>query len=230
MGRSSRLFEIIQILRHAKRPLAAHAIADALEVSRRTIYRDIVALQAMRVPIEGEAGVGYVMDDGFNLPPLMFTDDEVEAIVVGLSLIGRTGDADLLQAASRVSRKIADVLPGEGGMRIDGTPLHVSRWNAIPPSAADYREIRQAIREERRLRLRYRDGAGRCTQRTIRPIALVYYVDNILLAAWCELRRDFRHFRADRIEACAPTDSFFAGDGARLRVEWHARHEPFSAP
>lgn len=228
MGRSSRLFEIIQILRRATTPVPAHAIAGALEASKRTIYRDIVTLQAMRVPIEGEAGVGYVMRAGFDLPPLMFTADEVEAIVVGLSLLGRTGDADLLAAASRVSRKIADVLPDAADSRIDGSPLHVSHWNEIPPAVVEYRVMRQAIREERKLHLHYQDAEARHTERTVRPIALVYYVDNVMLAAWCELREDFRHFRVDRMTACHPTDSVFKGESDLLREKWRARHELFS--
>jgi predicted DNA-binding transcriptional regulator YafY len=229
MGRSSRLFEIIQILRRAATPIPARTVAEALEVSKRTVYRDIVTLQAMRVPIEGEAGVGYVMRAGFDLPPLMFTADEVEAIVVGLSLLGRTGDADLQAAASRVTRKIADVLPDAADSRIEGSPLHVSHWNAIPPAAVEYRVMRQAIREERKLHLRYQDAEARNTERTVRPIALVYYVDHVILAAWCELREDFRHFRADRMNSCRPADSLFKGESERLRAEWRAQHELFSA-
>lgn len=228
MGRSSRLFEIIQILKRAKAPITACAIAEALEVSKRTIYRDVVALQAMRLPIDGEAGIGYVLRAGFELPPLMFTPDEVEAIVVGLSLLGRTGDTDLLAAATRVSRKIAAVLPDTASSRIDGSALHVSHWNEIPPSGVEYRVMRQAIREERSLHLHYQDAEARCTERTIRPIALVYYVDNVILAAWCELRRDFRHFRADRIITCHSIDSVFKGESELLRAEWRAKHELFS--
>lgn len=229
MSRSSRLFEIIQILRRARAPIPARAIADALEVSIRTIYRDVVTLQAMRVPIAGEAGIGYVMQEGFDLPPLMFTAEEVEAIVVGLSLIGRTGDADLQAAASRVGRKIADVLPATADGRLEGSPLHVSHWNEVPPAVVEYRVMRQAIREERKLHLTYEDAEARSTERTVRPIALVYYVDNVLLAAWCELREDFRHFRADRISACRPTGGRFEGEGERLRAQWRARHELFGA-
>ncbi|WP_241560581.1 helix-turn-helix transcriptional regulator [Paenirhodobacter populi] len=223
------MFEIIQILRRATAPVTARAIADALEVSRRTIYRDVITLQAMRVPIEGEAGVGYIMRAGFDLPPLMFTADEVEAIVVGLSLLGRTGDADLLAAASRVSRKIADVLPDAADSRIDGSTLHVSQWNEIPAAMVEYRVIRQAIREERKLCLQYQDAGAQSTERTVRPIALVYYVDSVLLAAWCELREDFRHFRVDRMIACQPTDSVFRGESERLREKWRAQHELFPA-
>lgn len=228
MGRSSRLFEIIQLLRHASAPVSARAIANTLEVSKRTVYRDIVTLQAMHVPIAGEAGVGYVMQAGYDLPPLMFTAEEVEAIVVGLSLIGRTRDADLQAAASRVSRKIADVLPDAADSRIDGSPLHVSHWNAIPPSVVEYRVMRQAIREEQKLHLHYQDAEARSTERTIRPLALVYYVDSVVLAAWCELREDFRHFRADRMTACRMTETSFRGESGLLREKWRARHELFS--
>jgi predicted DNA-binding transcriptional regulator YafY len=222
MRRASRLFEIIQLLRCARAPTAAHAIATALEVNKRTIYRDIAALQSMRVPIEGEAGVGYVMRAGFDLPPLMFTADEIEAIAVGLSLLGRTGDAGLQAAASGVTSKLADVLPGRPG-RIEELPLHVSQWSAIPPSGADCRTIREAIRDERKLRLHYCDAGDRETARTVCPIALVYYVDSVLLAAWCELRGDYRHFRIDRLKACARTNVLFPGEGRRLRAEWPSR-------
>jgi predicted DNA-binding transcriptional regulator YafY len=222
MGRSTRLFEIIQILRGAKSPIPARAIADALEVTKRTVYRDIVTLQAMRIPVEGAAGVGYVMRSGFDLPPLMFTADEIEAIVVGLSLLGRTGDAGLQAAASHVVRKIVEVLPDATDNGFDGSPLHVSRWNAVPPSEIDHRAIRRAIREEQKLQLRYQDATARSTERTVRPIALVYYVDSIVLAAWCELREDFRHFRLDRMEACLPTPDRFTREGERLRTAWRA--------
>lgn len=125
------------MLQHATGPLAAHTIANALEVSMRTIYRDITTLQAMGVPIDGGAGVGYVMQAVVDLPPVIFTADEVEAIVVGLSLIGRTGDAALWAAAVRVSRKIAGVIPNTNGCSVERLPLLVSHWNAIPPPAVE---------------------------------------------------------------------------------------------
>lgn len=227
--RSNRLFEIIQILRSASAPVPARALADLLEVAKRTIYRDIVTLQATGVPIDGAAGVGYIMRAGYNLPPLMFTADEIEAVVVGLSLLGRTGDVGLQAAATRVSRKIADVLPDRSGSLLETPPLLVSRWNAVPSSEVDYRLMRAAIREEQKLRLQYRDAEARETERTIRPFALVYYVDSVILAAWCELRDDFRHFRVDRISRCTPADGLFKGKGRRLRAEWRSRNELFSA-
>lgn len=229
MGRSSRLFEIIQILRRATSPVPARSIAVTLEVSQRTVYRDILTLQAMSVPIEGEAGVGYVLEAGFDLPPLTFTAEEVEAIVVGLSLIGRTGDAGLLEAAARVSRKLSAVLPPTTENSLEASPLHVSRWNAIPPARIAYRRLRQAIREERKLRLSYENEAAQRSERTVWPIALVYYVDTIILAGWCELRQDFRHFRVDRITSCELAEGSFKGSRDRLRAEWLARQNLFTA-
>lgn len=228
MGRSSRLLDIIQILRRASSPMPARCIAATLEVSQRTIYRDILALQAMSVPIAGEAGIGYVLGAGYDLPPLKFTPEEVEAIAVGLSLIGRTGDSDLSVAAARVNRKISSVMQPAMEASVGTSPLHVSRWNAIPPSRVAYRLLRRAIREERKLKLSYEDAVANASERTVWPLALVYYVDTVVLAAWCELRQDFRHFRVDRIASCDVTAVAFKGSSEKLRAEWLARRKLFS--
>ena len=225
--RSHRLFEIIQALRLAEKPLTARALAELVEVTPRTIYRDIVTLQATGVPIEGAAGLGYVMRSGYNLPPLMFSAEEIEAIAVGLSLIGRTADTDLLAAAAKVATKIRTVLPVEGTSPLVSPALLVSHWNEVPVTGGDYRLLRQTIREERKLSLHYADEQGRKSERIVLPVALVYYVDNALLAAWCELRGAFRHFRVDRIEACRPLDATFIGKGTGLRETWQATHQPF---
>jgi len=219
MGRSDRLFEVIQVLRGARKPLTAEALAERLEVNKRTIYRDIAALQGMRIPIAGEAGIGYVMRRGFDLPPLMFDADEVEAIVVGLALLQRTGDRGLQASATGVGAKIAEVLPPAIGCGVDRGALQVSKWGA-PSPAIDMKAIRQAIREERKLRLGYRDAQERATRRTVKPIAIVYYIQSTVLAAWCELRGDFRHFRIDRIAACKALPERFPGQGAGLRKAW----------
>jgi predicted DNA-binding transcriptional regulator YafY len=212
---------VIQVLRSTRKPLTAQAIAERLEVNKRTIYRDIAALQAMRIPIDGEAGIGYVMRRGFDLPPLMFDADEVEAIVVGLAMLRRTGDAGLQSAAANVGAKIALVLPQESGRAIDHRTLHVSTWGASAPGI-DMRALRRAIREERKLRLGYLDAANQPTQRIVKPIAIVYYVEVAVLAAWCELRGDFRHFRVDRIAALKAMAERFTGEGTALRRTWEA--------
>lgn len=217
MPRSTRLFEIIQCLRRADGPLTAQNIADALEVNKRTIYRDMAALQAMRLPIEGEAGIGYVMRSGFDLPPLMFTQDELEAIIVGLALLGRTGDLGLERSASQAVAKISEVLP-EDVQHV--APLRVSRWSAIPTSKIEARELRRFIRQEVELGISYVDLENRRTSRVIKPLALIYYIDAVLLAAWCDLRQAFRHFRIDRIEDCAPTGRDFRGLSDDLVKRW----------
>ncbi len=222
MPRSTRLFEIIQLLRRANAPMTAQQISHELEVTKRTIYRDMAALQAMRLPIEGEAGVGYVMRAGFDLPPLMFTQDEVEAIAVGFALLGRIGDPGLEHSASSVTAKISDVLPQRLERR---APLHVSKWNAIPTPVIDARTLRHLIREAAELKITYLDLQDRRTEREIKPLALVYYIDAVLLVAWCELRQSFRHFRIDRIEQCKPTDVHFSELSDELIEEWERSHD-----
>jgi predicted DNA-binding transcriptional regulator YafY len=213
MRRTDRLFEIIQILRSESGVVTAGDIAARLEVSVRTIYRDIQTLQGMRTPIEGEAGVGYLMRQGYDLPALNFTVEEIEAIVVGLSLVAQTGDRGLQRAAQQVSRKI-DALHGSL------QALQVSERGALVPEAVDPEVIRSAIREERVLDIRYRDEKGSDSDRRIRPLAIIYYVHAMLLVSWCELREDFRHFRLDRMLACSETDSWFKGQGELLREQW----------
>ncbi len=178
----------------------------------------------MRVPIEGEAGIGYVLRPGYDLPPLMFTAEEVEAIVVGLALLGRTGDKGLETAAESVTRKIADVLPDPIGKAIDDAPLFASNWHAIPDAGIDLELVRRAIRHEEMLQIVYEDLSGIRTVRDVKPVALVYYVESVVLAAWCGLRGDFRHFRLDRIAECVTLGNRFANEGATLLRRWRELH------
>lgn len=164
----------------------------------------------MRTPIEGEAGVGYVLRKGYDLPPLNFDERELEAIVVGLSLLSRTGDTELQTATRRVLSKIDTSWAGTGTLR-------VSDWGIQSKRQGDFDQLRQAIREEREIRIRYRDGDGKETDRTILPIAITCYIEVIVLSARCWLRRDFRHFRTDRILERRPLDRFFKGKGDELR-------------
>ncbi|AGB70451.1 MULTISPECIES: helix-turn-helix transcriptional regulator [Rhizobium] len=220
MRKASRLFEIIQILRLAKKPVTGADIAGRLEVTVRSVYRDIAALQAMRVPIEGERGIGYILRPGFDLPPLMFSIEEMEAIVLSLALLERTGDAELKQAAKRVTAKIAGAVPPPLRQTLDANALHA--WGFAAPSAAaiDLSLVRRAIRDEEKLDLAYRDELGRATERIIRPIALIYYSETANIVAWCELRQAIRNFRSDRIEGCEATGLWFKGEGDSLRQIW----------
>ena len=223
MRRADRLFDIIQRLRSAKTPLTAANLASALEVTARTIYRDIATLQARRVPIEGAAGLGYVLRSGFDLPPLMFTVDEIEAIAIGARLVRRTGDPGLEKAAENVLSKINAVLPAPLRDHLVDPPVFVSGHGAPKPLAADLSAIRVAIRDERKLDIAYADGQGNRTARTVWPIAVAYYVEATLLGAWCELRGDFRHFRTDRILSLDMREEHFPASGRALMAEWSAR-------
>jgi predicted DNA-binding transcriptional regulator YafY len=220
MRKASRLFEIIQILRLAWQPVTAAMIAEQLEVTVRSIYRDIAALQAMRVPIEGGRGIGYILRPGFDLPPLMFSIEEMEAIVLSLALLERTGDSELKQAAKRVSAKIAGAVPPPLRQAFDANALHVWGFAAPAIGTIDLALVRRAIRDEEKLDLSYRDEMGRASERLIRPIALIYYSETANIVAWCELRQAIRNFRSDRIEDCQPTGLRFKGEGDRLRQVW----------
>ena len=213
MTRSTRMFEIIQLLRNASRPRTAAQIAEVLEVTPRTIYRDIASLQAMRVPIDGAAGVGYIMRPGFDLPPINFDIEEAEAVTVGLAMIVRTGDRGLKEAGRRACRKLEEATELSGA-------LFSSTWGATEPDSVDMSDLRAAIRQERKLSITYRDGNGEETSRTIRPFAIVYHSEAIVLAAWCELRNDFRNFRPDRISTYQQLEEGFAGQAESLRREW----------
>lgn len=220
MRKASRLFEIIQILRLARKPVTAADMAETLEVTPRSIYRDIAALQAMRVPIEGGRGIGYILRPGFDLPPLMFSIEETEAIVLALALLARTGDEELKAAAGRVNQKITGAVPEPLRLAFRSQALYA--WGTVAPSPAgvDLALVRRAIRDERKLGIDYRDELGRATERTIRPIALIYYSETANIVAWCELRQAIRNFRADRVEHCEATDDFFPGEGEGLRDLW----------
>ena len=173
------------------------------------------------MPIEGAPGIGYILRRGFDLPPLMFTADEVDAIAVGARLVRRLRDRQLSAAAERVLAKIDTVLPEALRTQLADEPFYVSDGSA-PEMVVDLAEIRGAIRETRKIDLAYQDERGHLTRRTIWPIALAYYVDVTLIGAWCELRQDFRNFRADRIRRAEILAETFPGDQRRLMEEWLA--------
>src|SRR5262249_14407305 len=157
MRRSDRLFDIIQRLRTARRPMTAAALAEDLEVTVRTVYRDVATLQARRVPIEGAPGIGYMLRRGFDLPPLMFTSEGIEAIAVGARLVARTGDPSLQDAAESVLSKVTVVLPEALRGQLSEAPIFVSPSGAPVPERVDLSDVRKAIRDERKLRISYVD-------------------------------------------------------------------------
>src|SRR6516165_9639406 len=222
MRPADRLFDIIQTLRTASHPVTAAALADKLEVTVRTIYRDIAALQGSRVPIEGAPGLGYVLRRGYDLPPLMFTIEETDAIALGVRLLRRLRDPKLEAAAQSVLAKLAVVVPEPLQPHLVSAPIYVSDGDAPPVSGVDPAVLRDAIHEARKMAIAYIDEETHHTQRTIRPIAMAYYVDVTVLGAWCELRNDFRNFRVDRISNAQLLDERFIAESGRLLAEWLA--------
>ena len=228
MRRADRLFDIIQALRTAPHPVTAAALAEQLEVTVRTIYRDIAALQGSRVPIEGAPGRGYVLRRGYDLPPLMFTSEEADAIAIGVRLLRRLRDPKLQQAAESVLAKLAVVVPEPLQPHLVSAPVYVSDGDAPPVTGVDPATLRDAIHEARKVAIAYIDEQGRHSHRTVRPIAMAYYVDVTVLGAWCELRNDFRNFRVDRISSVRLLDVRFLAESGRLLAEWLAlpKHRP----
>ncbi len=203
MRRAERLMQIIQIFRrHGTRrtaPLTAAQLADELEINVRTVYRDIQALIGNGVPIRGEAGVGYMMEDGFDLPPMMFNTDELEALMLGARLVATQGDEMLARSALDAVAKIAEIVPLELRPVLLDAPLYAPELGHDPIDMIDAGDIRVALRKRRKIQIEYSDAQASPSQRTLWPIALAYLKGVRLLVAWCELRDDFRHFRVDRI-------------------------------
>jgi len=221
MRRTERLFAIIQILRRARAPVTAAAIAEELETSLRTIYRDVSELIAQRVPVRGEAGIGYMLEPGFDMPPLMLTPDEIEAAVLGAQWVASRGDSALARAAGDLVAKIGAVIPPHlRPFLLDGALTTPDRPRRLVPDALDMARVRAAIRAQTKIRLTYCDETDRITQRTVWPVAIAYYDSVRLLAAWCELREDFRHFRTDRITAAEFPDERYPGRRDILRSQW----------
>ncbi|MBL8789111.1 MAG: YafY family transcriptional regulator [Rhizobiales bacterium] len=199
MRRADRLLRIIQILRRHRRPVKGQSMAEELEVSLRTLYRDIADLIGEGVPIRGEAGVGYVLGQGYDLPPLMFTNDEVEAVMLGLRWVMRRGDRDLIRAAQDAVAKVGTVLPADlKGVMTDASLLVPPSWKVVADTV-DVAALRRAIREQRKVAISYRNEGGQASERVIWPLAITYFDAQRLIVAWCELRGAFRTFRTDRM-------------------------------
>jgi predicted DNA-binding transcriptional regulator YafY len=220
MRRADRLFQIIQVLRRARQPLTADAIAEELETSKRTIYRDIATLIGQRIPIRGEAGMGYVLERGFDLPPLMLTPDEIEAAVLGAQWVAGHADPALARAAEDLIAKIADTVP-ERLRPFVLEPASRARpdWRR-EPDRIDMAKTRAHIHAGKKITLHYRDEQGRESRRTVWPIAVGYLEAVRLLAAWCELRSDFRSFRTDRVIGADYLDEKYPERREALRNKW----------
>jgi predicted DNA-binding transcriptional regulator YafY len=222
MSRSERLLALVQALRRRRAPVSGRELAAELDISLRTLYRDIASLQGQGAEIVGEPGLGYILKPGFMLPPLMFTEDEIEALVLGSRWVAKQPDQRLSGAGRNALAKIAAVLPDDLRAALEATPLLVG-----PPSVAvekiDLGILRKAIRAERKLTIVYAGPEGE-SRRTIWPFALGFFERARVVAAWCELRQDYRHFRTDRIAAALPSDVRYPQRRQALLKAWRARH------
>jgi len=220
MRRADRLFQIIQILRRSARPITAGDIAGELEVSRRTVYRDIADLIAQRVPIRGEAGLGYVLDGAYDMPPLMLTPDEIEAAVLGAQWVAGRGDPVLAGAARDLIAKIAIAVPERLRPFIAEPAIGTRPAREATPDGIDIAQARSWIRSGRKISITYCDEQGASSRRTIWPVIIGYFDAWRLLAGWCELRQDFRHFRTDRIVAADFLDERYPRRPGDLKLQW----------
>jgi predicted DNA-binding transcriptional regulator YafY len=220
MSRTERLLDLIQTLRRHRRPVSGAQLADELNVSVRTIYRDVQTLIAQGAPIDGEAGIGYVLRPGFILPPLMFSRDEIEALILGSGMVARAADPALAKAARNALAKITAVLPAGRGDEVDAAGLLAGPIKPAIFDGVDLAPIRSAIRTEQKISIAYDDEAGARTERRIWPISLTYCAHVRLLAAWCELRESYRHFRTDRITGVAEVGERYPASRLALIKEW----------
>jgi predicted DNA-binding transcriptional regulator YafY len=224
MRRADRLFQIVQYLRGGRLVTAA-ILAERLEVSKRTIYRDIADLQASGVPIDGEAGVGYLMRKGYDLPHLMFTLDEIVALVAGARLIRAWGGAGMARAAEEALTKIEAVLPDGERHRADRIEIHAFAPEMTPRVRARIDALERAAERRNRISLAYRDAEARATERTVRPLGLWFWGKVWTLVAWCELRDDFRMFRLDRIDAMTDTGETFRPERGKTLTDFYRSME-----
>jgi predicted DNA-binding transcriptional regulator YafY len=224
MARTTRLLALLQILRGKSRPVTASALAGELEVSERTLYRDIAELTAQGAPIYGEAGIGYVLRPGLFLPPLMLSEDETEAVVLGLRYVDQRGDEVLAKAASDALAKIASVLsPAAQEAMRNPTALPGPVGWGFPANEVDLAALRRAIRSQAKLRIDYEDAHGARSNRVIWPIALGFMNEARVVVGWCESRQGYRTFRTDRITSAQETGDRYKGRRSVFLQGWRAQ-------
>ena len=212
MRRADRLMKVVHFLRRRRRAVTAARIAEEFGICTRTVYRDIQDLMDSGVPISGEAGVGYLIDKQYYMPPVAFDKDELEAIGLGISMVRQWTDAVFAEKADSAFEKIQAVLPAQ--LQGEMSQITTYAMSAAPdiPWNVSFSQLRESIRAHRKLKIESRDDARRQSSRTLRPLALIFCSPVWLLVGWCEKRKDFRHFRLDRIEALQYLDETFEAD------------------
>ena len=224
MRRADRLFQLFTLLRNRRTVITAHQLSEVLEVSERTVYRDVQSLVYSGVPIEGEAGVGYRLNRHFDLPPLMFDNDEVEALLLGAKMVQTWSDPQLARAAQKAMQKILAILPESLRHSDEQLPFLVPDCHINDELVAYSQEVRQAIKSKHSLDITYCQANGIHSRRVIQPLGLAYWGRVWTLVAWCELRNDYRAFRLDRILGLQTTEQTFT-TGPEKSLEHHLEKE-----
>lgn len=223
MSRSKRLLDLIHLLRSYRYPVTGAQLADTLNISLRTLYRDIATLQEQGASIEGEPGLGYVLKPGFMLPPLMFTEEELEALVLGSRWLTSRNDTKLSESAKSAITKIQSVLPSTLSKGLEENTLFVVPSKNLPIDSLDLSELREAMRLERKITINYRDLKQNDSTRTIWPFALAYFDHAKILVGWCELRNSYRHFRTDNILELTISEERYPRYRQVLMKEWREK-------
>ena len=226
MRRADRLFQIVNVLRRRRTATTATHLAERLGVSERTVYRDIRDLILAGTPIDGEAGVGYRIRPGYDLPPLMFDRDEIQALVLGARIVRQFGDPALARASDAILAKVAAIVPKDLAPLLADTRLFVPSTIGAGTSADALGLAREALIARRKLELSYATSDGVATKRTVRPLGIFFWGRTWTLAAWCELRRDFRNFRLDRVGTSTMLDETFEDEAGKALRDMLARYGP----
>jgi len=226
MRRADRLFQIVNVLRRRRTATTATHLAERLGVSERTVYRDVRDLILAGTPIDGEAGVGYRIRPGYDLPPLMFDRDEIQALVLGARIVRQFGDPALARASDAILGKVAAIVPKDLAPLVADTRLFVPSTIGAGTSADALGRAREALIARRKLELSYAKTDGGATKRTVRPLGIFFWGRTWTLAAWCELRQDFRNFRLDRVAASAMLDETFEDEAGKALRDMLARYGP----
>lgn len=220
MRRAERLFQIIQILRSTRSPVTGRELANELEISLSTLYRDMAELYAQRIPITGEAGMGYVLDDGYDMPPLMLTADELEAAALGAAWVASEADSSLARAARDLVSKLSSAIPKElRPVVLDASSKPIATRVRVS-ERFDSALLRHAIRERYRLQLIYTDRDGRTTDRIVWPLLIAFLDRTRYLVGWCETKKDYRHFKTERVEELKVLGEKYPGRRAALLKRW----------
>lgn len=226
MSKSERLFELLTLLRSKRYAVTAAQLAELMEVSERTIYRDIQSLINSGVPIHGEAGVGYMLQAGSHLPPLMFTEKEMVALELGMRMVRAWSDDELALASRTASAKILSVLPDKLKQQLESFPIFVPEIHTASEAATRGKMLRHATDAKLKIAIEYADQQGAKTSRCLQPLGQIFWGKVWTLVAWCELRNDYRHFRIDRIEKLTILDLAFETSTEKCLEHYIKTHAP----